>query len=211
MRLLAECFETAGGVPAVVLADRMGCLKGGVVANVGVPAPASVAFAAHYSFRPDFCEAADPESKGVVELLVGYAKRDLLIPASGSSNLEAANEAARAWCAEVNTAVHSVALAGRHVGDVVAVDEDAPGIGTKAAGHATQRGRLAAAARPSSVTSSLSWTSRLRWSQATTSSNVLTRSTSWMSFCGKRRPVSLFTAATRVDAAASARGSDHCA
>jgi transposase len=29
--LLAECFEVLGGVPGVVLADRMGCLKGGVV------------------------------------------------------------------------------------------------------------------------------------------------------------------------------------
>ena len=28
MRLLAECFETLGGVAKVVLADRMGCLKG---------------------------------------------------------------------------------------------------------------------------------------------------------------------------------------
>ena len=28
MALLAECFETLGGVPAKVLADRMGCLKG---------------------------------------------------------------------------------------------------------------------------------------------------------------------------------------
>ena len=37
LRLLAECFEALGGVPAVVLADRMGCLKGGVVANVVVP------------------------------------------------------------------------------------------------------------------------------------------------------------------------------
>ena len=63
LRLLAECFEALGGVPAVVLADRMGCLKGGVVANVVVPAPGYVAFAAHYGFRPDFCEAADPESK----------------------------------------------------------------------------------------------------------------------------------------------------
>ncbi len=79
LRLLAECFETLGGVPAVVLADRMGCLKGGVVANVVVPAPGYVAFAAHYGFRPDFCEAADPESKGIVENLVGYAKRDLVI------------------------------------------------------------------------------------------------------------------------------------
>ncbi len=63
LALLAECFETIGGVPAIVLADRMGCLKGGVVANVVVPAPGYVAFALHYGFRPDFCEAADPESK----------------------------------------------------------------------------------------------------------------------------------------------------
>ena len=36
--MLAECFEVLGGVPGKVLADRMGCLKGGVVANVVVPA-----------------------------------------------------------------------------------------------------------------------------------------------------------------------------
>jgi transposase len=107
LRLLAECFETLGGVPAVVLADRMGCLKGGVVANVVVPAPGYVAFAAHYGFRPDFCEAADPESKGLVEHLVGYAKRDLVVPAAGWPTLDAANEAARAWCAERNGVTHS--------------------------------------------------------------------------------------------------------
>ena len=88
--------------PAVVLADRMGCLKGGVVANVVVPAPGYVAFAAHYGFRPDFCEAADPECKGVVEHLVGYAKADLLIPGAPFADLAAANAAAVAWCAEVN-------------------------------------------------------------------------------------------------------------
>jgi hypothetical protein len=49
----------------VVLADRMACLKGAVVANVVVPAPAYVRFAIHYGFRPDFCEAADPESNAV--------------------------------------------------------------------------------------------------------------------------------------------------
>jgi transposase len=107
LRLLAECFEVLGGVPAVVLADRMGCLKGGVVANVVVPAPGYVAFAAHYGFRPDFCEAADPESKGVVEHLVGYAKRDLLVPAGGWATLEEANHDAAAWCAEVNGQRHA--------------------------------------------------------------------------------------------------------
>jgi hypothetical protein len=35
--LLAECFETLGGVPKTGLADRMGCLRSGLVANVVVP------------------------------------------------------------------------------------------------------------------------------------------------------------------------------
>jgi hypothetical protein len=115
--LIAECFETLGGVPKVVLADRMGCLKGGVVANVVVPTPDYVRFATHYRFRPDFCEAADPESKGIVENLVGYAKADLMLPLSvndpepvsggAGGDLGRFNAAAATWCAEVNAAVHS--------------------------------------------------------------------------------------------------------
>jgi transposase len=60
MGLLAECFEVLGGVPKVVLADRMGCLKGGVVANRVVPTAEYVRFAGHYGFRPDWCEPARP-------------------------------------------------------------------------------------------------------------------------------------------------------
>jgi hypothetical protein len=108
LRLLAECFEALGGVPKTVLADRMGCLKAGVVANVVVPTADYVRFATHYGFRPDFCEAADPESKGIVENLVGYAKRDLIVPAEPDvTDLLTANRAAAAWCAEVNAATHS--------------------------------------------------------------------------------------------------------
>jgi transposase len=107
LAMLAECFEELGGVPKVVLADRMGCLKGGVVANVVVPTPDYVRFATHYRFRPDFCEAADPESKGMVENLVGYAKADLMVPQAPVTDLAAANTAAKLWCAEVNAQVHS--------------------------------------------------------------------------------------------------------
>ena len=107
LSMLAECFEVLGGVPGTVLADRMGCLKGGVVADVVVPSPEYVRFAGHYGFRPDFCRAADPESKGIVENLVGYAKRDLMVPQAPFGDLAAANAAAMAWCAEVNGAVHS--------------------------------------------------------------------------------------------------------
>jgi transposase len=105
--LLAECFETLGGVPKTVLADRMGCLKSGVVANVVVPTPDYVRFATHYGFRPDFCEAADPESKGMVEHLVGYAKRDLIVPQQPFDDHRTANGAAAVWCAEVNAATHA--------------------------------------------------------------------------------------------------------
>src|SRR5579859_3653330 len=107
LAMLAECFETLGGVPGKVLADRMACLKGGVVANVVVPAPEYLRFAAHYGFKPDFCEANDPESKGIAENLVGYAKSDLMVPQAPFGGFTAANEAAAAWCGEVNSAVHS--------------------------------------------------------------------------------------------------------
>jgi transposase len=112
LRLLAECFEILGGVPAVVLADRMGCLKGAVVAGRVVPTGEYLRFAAHYGFRPDFCEAADPQSKGIVEHLVGYAKSDLVVPGSDGSgapfdDLVTANVAAAAWCTQVNATAHS--------------------------------------------------------------------------------------------------------
>jgi transposase len=113
LALLAECFQTLGGVPGVVLADRMGCLKGGVVANRVVPTARYVQFAAHHGFRPDFCEAADPESKGIVENLVGYAKTDLIVAGADGAggapfaDVGAANTAAAVWCVEVNAAMHS--------------------------------------------------------------------------------------------------------
>jgi transposase len=106
--MLAECFEELGGVPKVVLADRMGCLKGGVVANIVIPTPDYVRFATHYRFQPDFCEGGDPASKGIVENLVGYAKSDLVVPAAPDvEHLGDANADGRAWCDEVNAQMHS--------------------------------------------------------------------------------------------------------
>ena len=109
---LAACFEFLGGVPKTVLADRMGCLKGGVVANVVIPSPDYVRLSLHYGFSPDFCEAADPASKGLVENLVGYAKSDLMIPEElDARDLVRANHAARDWLEEVNAQVHSEIMA----------------------------------------------------------------------------------------------------
>jgi hypothetical protein len=114
LAMIAESLAAAGGVPARVLADRMACLKGGVVANVVVPTPDYVRLAAHYGFAPDFCHANDPRSKGIVENLCGYAQRDLAVPllteaavAGTPLDIRAANIAAGGWCAEVNAAMHT--------------------------------------------------------------------------------------------------------
>ncbi|MGS2617506.1 hypothetical protein ACVCAH_23725 [Micromonospora sp. LZ34] len=65
-------------------------------------------FVAHYGFRPDFCEAKDPESKGAVEAAVRLAKSDLVVPADDfGGDLSVANAAAVAWCAEINAKKHS--------------------------------------------------------------------------------------------------------
>jgi transposase len=114
LALIAEALGAIGGVPVRVLADRMACLKGGVVANVVIPTAEYVRLAGHYGFAPDFCHANDPESKGIVENLCGYAQRDLAVPLLTDAaitgtpvDLRAANTAAKAWCAEVNAAMHS--------------------------------------------------------------------------------------------------------
>jgi len=108
MTALARCFEYLGGVPKTALTDRMGCLKGGTVAGLVIPTPAYVRFATHYGFRPDFCEGADPESKGLVENLVGYVKSDLMVPEELSvAELANANAKGPAWCNEVNAVMHS--------------------------------------------------------------------------------------------------------
>jgi transposase len=114
LAMVAEALEAIGGVPAKVLADRMGCLKGGVVANVVVPTPDYVRFASHYGFVPDFCHGADPQSKGIVENLCGYAQDDLAVPLLTEAaltgvpvDLRVLNAQAAAWCDEVNAAVHS--------------------------------------------------------------------------------------------------------
>lgn len=115
---IAQAFDEIGGVPKRVLADRMACLKGGVVANVVVATPTYIRFATHYGFAPDFCHGEDPESKGIVENLCGYVQSDLAQPLWTEAKIAArrddvhldvyeANRAAVDWCVEVNTRRHT--------------------------------------------------------------------------------------------------------
>jgi transposase len=108
LQALAACFEYLGGVPRTALTDRMGCLRASTVAGLVVPTPDYVRFATHYCFRPDFCLASDPESKGLVENLVGYVKSDLIVPEELADKGPAvANAKAVVWMEEVNHQQHS--------------------------------------------------------------------------------------------------------
>jgi transposase len=108
LNALAACFEYLGGVPKVALTDRMPSLRADTVAGLVVPTPDYVRFASHYRFRPDFCLAADPESKGIVENCVGYAKSDLVVPEElADKSVAYANEKAPVWLGEVNNQMHS--------------------------------------------------------------------------------------------------------
>ena len=64
LALLAECFEVLGGVPGKVLADRMGCLKGAVVANVVVPTAEYVRFAGALRVPAGFLRGRGPGIEG---------------------------------------------------------------------------------------------------------------------------------------------------
>ncbi|RFZ07651.1 hypothetical protein VIMS_04278 [Mycobacterium marinum] len=59
LALIAEALGGIDGVPARVLADRMACLKGGVVANFVIPTSEYIRLATYYGFIPNFCHPSD--------------------------------------------------------------------------------------------------------------------------------------------------------
>jgi hypothetical protein len=52
LALIAEAFGAIGGVPARVLADRMACLNGGVVAHVVIPTAEYIRLASYFASYP---------------------------------------------------------------------------------------------------------------------------------------------------------------
>lgn len=103
---LASNLEQIGGVPAHVLFDNPKTVTACEIAGAAVLNPEMVRLASHYRFRPQTSIPGDPESKGKVEAVVRFTKSDM-IPYDGFGSLDEANEAARAWCREVNAEPHS--------------------------------------------------------------------------------------------------------
>jgi hypothetical protein len=73
-------FDHFKGIPQRLIFDNA---KVAVSEGFGLHARATAgykAFAAHYAFQTDFCDIASGNEKGLVENLVGYARRNFMVP-----------------------------------------------------------------------------------------------------------------------------------
>lgn len=85
-------FEHFGGIPRRVIFDNA---KVAVKEGFGIyakPQDLYASFSAHYAFNLDFCNPAKGNEKGLVENLVGYARRNFLVPVARVESLVALNE-----------------------------------------------------------------------------------------------------------------------
>lgn len=85
-------FDYFGGIPNRLIFDNA---KVAVKEGFGKHAVATDgyrAFAAHYAFKTDFCNIASGNEKGLVENLVGYSRRNFMVPVPRAKSIEELNE-----------------------------------------------------------------------------------------------------------------------
>jgi len=85
-------FDHFRGVPKRVIFDNA---KVAVREGFGLHAKATegyTSFSAHYAFKTDFCNIASGNEKGLVENLVGYARRNFMVPVPRVSSLDELNQ-----------------------------------------------------------------------------------------------------------------------
>jgi transposase len=95
-----RAFTWLGGIPAECLYDNP---KTAVVRILAGPAREEhtlfSSLRAHYLFESIFCRPAQAHEKGSVENLVGYVRRNALVPVPDFPSWEALNAHLLAWCA----------------------------------------------------------------------------------------------------------------
>lgn len=98
---VAGCIERLGGLPSTLVWDR----QAGIHARDGRPSEAFAAFCGQLKVDWYFCEAADPQAKGVVERLQGYAETNFE-PGRRFANERDFQDQLDAWFAKVNARTH---------------------------------------------------------------------------------------------------------
>lgn len=95
-----KMFDFFGGVPKRLIFDNA---KVAVKEGFGVHAKATEsykAFAAHYAFKTDFCNIASGNEKGLVENLVGYARKNFMVPVPRVNSIEDLNKQLLEHCTQ---------------------------------------------------------------------------------------------------------------
>src|SRR5690554_3013676 len=105
LRCMVNAFEYFGGVPEVVLTDRMKTVINGSDAGKPIWNSRFEDFAADMGFVPKVCRVKRPQTKGKVERLVDYVK-DNFLPGRRFKDLQDLNNQARHWMAIVNNKTH---------------------------------------------------------------------------------------------------------
>lgn len=91
-----EAFAFFGGVPHVIWYDHLSqVVKPGRRAQ---EQEAFIAFRSHYLFQSRFCNPGEAHEKGLVENLVGYARRNFLVPVPEVNSFQELNALLRERC-----------------------------------------------------------------------------------------------------------------
>jgi transposase len=98
---IAGCLERLGGLPRTLVWDR----QAGIHGHGGRPSDAFAAFCGQLRVDWHFCEPADPQAKGVVERLQGYAETNFE-PGRAFANELDFQDQLDAWFAKVNARMH---------------------------------------------------------------------------------------------------------
>ena len=98
---IAGCVERLGGLPRTLVWDR----QAGIHGHGGHPSEAFAAFCGQLKVDWHFCEAADPQAKGAVERLQGYAETNFE-PGRRFANELDFQDQLDAWFAKVNARTH---------------------------------------------------------------------------------------------------------
>ena len=98
---VAGCLQRLGGLPRVLVWDR----QAGIHGHAGRPSDAFAAFCGQLRVDWHFCEPADPQAKGAVERLQGYAETNFE-PGRVFANERDFQDQLDAWFARVNERTH---------------------------------------------------------------------------------------------------------
>lgn len=101
---LSSSFEFFGGVPKSIIFDNAKvAVKDGYGAYVTKLTDGYSALKSHYAFNAHFCNPSSGNEKGLVENLVGYIRRNSMVPMPRVSSLEELNQQLRVHCCTYET------------------------------------------------------------------------------------------------------------